>query len=256
MHINSISCGQGGPSLFLIVAAGEGVFPASVVITADTGWENDCLWSTGERTNAATFFNQVTKPLAEEYGMSAYFVRAQDGNGVPLPPLQDTQALGTEDIPLFGSRGGKLKQSCTSKYKIAAIRQQLRRLGATTATTNMGLTVDEVHRMRTNDVKWETKAYPLIDAGIYRATIQEQLDKRKIPYLVTSQCDGCPHKDFPRWQRTSPGTLIELAEFEAKFNGEFFLTGARIPLLQAIDRMSARKSMDMFEPCDDGYCFV
>ena len=43
MHIKSISCGQGAPSLFLIVMAGEGMFPADVVIVADTGWENDML---------------------------------------------------------------------------------------------------------------------------------------------------------------------------------------------------------------------
>lgn len=256
MHINSISCGQGGPSLYLIVAAGEGLFPADIVITADTGWENDCLWSTGERTDAATFFHEVTKPLAEEYGFDAFFVRANDGDGVPLPPLQDTQWPNKQDIPLYGSRGGKLNQSCTSKYKVAAIRQQLRRMGARSATTNLGITMSEIGRMKPNDVLWETKAYPLIETRIYRATIEEDLNRRGIPFLVTSQCDGCPHKDFPRWNRTSMETINTLAEFESRFNGEFFLTSSRIPLEQSIEQMRAKQSMDIFEPCDDGYCFV
>lgn len=111
MHINSIACGQGGPSLFLIIAAGEGLFPAEVVLTADTGWERDMLWSTGERTDARTFFEQVTKPLAEEYGMEAHFVRTRHSDGSLYADLPDTQNIVNVDIPLFGSNGGKLKQS-------------------------------------------------------------------------------------------------------------------------------------------------
>jgi len=157
-HIDAISCGQGGPSLFLIIAAKEyNLFSADVVIVADTGWENDMLRTDGRRSDARTFFEEVTKPLAVEYGLDAYFVRANDGNGKPLPPLQDTQRLvGSRievDIPMFGSNGGRLHQSCTSKYKVSAIRQQLRRLAAKTANSYLGITMDEVHRMKESEVE-------------------------------------------------------------------------------------------------------
>lgn len=263
MHINSISCGQGAPSLFLIVAAGEGLFPAEVVITADTGWENDMLWNNGRRTDAKTFFDEVTKPLAEEYGMEAYFVRAVDGQGEPLPDLQDTQWRHKEDIPMFGSEGGRLKQSCTSKYKKAAMRQQLRRLGAKTATSNLGITVDEVHRIKPNvDVKWETLNWPLVinNQGVkyYRATIEEELNRRGIPFLVTSECDGCPHKDYARWMRTSPQAIAELTEFENRFNGDFFLTDRIVSLPIALEDMkNGTPPNNIFNDfCDEGYCFV
>ena len=196
MHINSISCGQGAPSLGLIVMAGQGVFPAEVVIVADTGDENDMLWSTGERSNAQEFFEAVTKPLAEEYGLQAAFVRANDGEGKPLPPLHHTQRLTADgrveiDMPLFGSRGGRLKQTCTSKYKKYAVRQELRRRGADTATTNLGLTVSEAQRVRPNtDVQWETLAWPMLFIQkTYRSDIVLQMDAMAIPYLVTSECD-------------------------------------------------------------------
>jgi len=94
MHINSISCGQGAPSLFLIVAAAElRLFDATIVIVADTGWENDMLWNNGRRTDARTFFEDVTQPLAEEYGMQAAFVRSLDKHGRAYPVLQDAQFL-------------------------------------------------------------------------------------------------------------------------------------------------------------------
>jgi hypothetical protein len=265
MHINSISCGQGAPSLFLIVLAGEGYFDADVVITADTGWETDMLWSDGNRTDAETFFNEVTKPLANRYDIDAMFVRTLNRDGNRYPALQDAQSPGKEDIPMYGSNGGKLRQSCTSKWKKQAIRQELRRRGARTAISYLGLTMSEVHRIRPNDVQWESLAWPMIgypgrpewNQAWYRVQADEGLNKRGIPYLITSQCDGCPHKDFFRWSNNTPEKIEELTEFEAQWNGEQFLTRELIPLPQAIERMRARKPTDeLFDVCENGYCFV
>ena len=277
-HINSISCGQGAPSLFLIVMAGEGMFPADVVIVADTGWENDMLWNTGQRTTAREFFEQVTKPLAESYGIDAAFVRAVDGNGDEQPPIHlDQRLVGDKveiDIPLYGSRGGQLSQSCTQKWKVRAIRQELRRRGATTATTALGLHRREVHRIKPSDVQWQLSSWPLCDMmqtldggsvsmGIGktwdRASIESEMNRRNVPYIVTSECDGCPHKDkdWARWQRTSPETIDELAAFEAQFDGQFFLTSYRKPLKEALALMEHDNSTgSIFDGCDSGYCFV
>lgn len=204
MHINSISCGQGAPSLYTIVMAGTGLFPADVVIVADTGWETDCLWSNGNRSDAREFFNEVTEPLCREFGIEAKLVRANNGVGVPLLPIPDTQRLSEKveiDIPLYGSMGGRLKQSCTSKWKVSAVRQELRRMGAETATTALGLHSGESHRLKRNDVQWQLRRWPLLDVeethsgglqdmGIGRRFSREfctnQLKKMNIPYLVTS----------------------------------------------------------------------
>lgn len=258
-HINSISCGQGAPSVYLLLMAHQGIFPADVVIVADTGGENDMLWSTGERTTAREFFERVTKPLAEEFGFDVAFVRANDGNGQPLPDIMSVQRIADDgkfeiDLPLFGSQGGRLQQSCTSKWKKAAVRQELRRRGATTATTNLGLTMDELHRMKSNDVKWERLHWPmLLNEKTYRVECEQKLAAAGIPWIVRSQCDFCPHKNAFRWGMSSPKTLNEAAEFEASFNGEFFLSSKRIPLKMVLD---APVTGDLFEGCDQGYCFV
>jgi hypothetical protein len=84
----------------------------------------------------------VTKPLAEEFGMSAHFVRANDKHGQPIPDIMSNQSVVDGkikiDLPMFGSNGGRLSQSCTEKWKKQAIRQQLRRMGAKKATVNLG----------------------------------------------------------------------------------------------------------------------
>lgn len=259
MHLNAISNGQGAPSTMLLILAGESEespCKATLSITADTGWENDMLWSTGERTTAREYFERVTQPLAREYEIEAVFVRPRDKNSQPRPPIPEIQAPNHIDIPLFGSQGGRMMQTCTSKWKIAAIRQELRRRGASTATTYLGLTMSEVHRMKPTDREWNQHAYPLIERHIYRVTCQAELERMGIPYLVTTECDGCPHKDPARWQRTSPATIKQLATFEARFKGEFYLTRTLIPLEEAIEKMDTGQ-LELFDNCDGGgYCFT
>jgi len=293
MHINSISCGQGAPSLALIVMAGNGMFPAELVITADTGWENDMLWSTGERTTAREFFERVTKPLAEKYGMEAAFSRSLDQYSKPIDPIpmsitKKRALAGTPsypgkwygiDIPMFGSDGGRMSQSCTSKWKIAAIRQELRRRGADTAICAIGLHREEARRVKPSDMQWVKHIWPLLDWGedmngdqhelgigreYNRQGAQDILAQVGVPYLVTTECDGCPHKDIARWDRTSPETIAQLAEFEKQFNGELFLTVSRVPLLDGIEALRLTKPKPkknqgqdaLSDVCDSGYCFV
>ena len=268
-HINVISCGQGGPSLWLIEMAANGLFDCDLVAVADTGDENDMLWSTGKRTTAKEFFEQVTKPLANKHGFDAAFVRANDKSGNPLPPLHIKQLQynggnnGTNgvqsDLPLFGTDGGRLNQSCTSKWKIAAIRQEMRRRGAASATVALGLLMDEVHRIKPSNVKWAKNIWPMITIQkLYRVEVEGLLKSANIPYLIRSECDKCPHKNFFRWNQTSEGAIQEAADFEAKVGkGQFFLTPYRIPLIDAIAEMRQGQTIRMFDDnCDSGYCFT
>jgi hypothetical protein len=254
-HIEAISNGLGGQSMFMLVLAAEEHIEATVSITADSGAEYDCLWSTGERTTAQEYFESVVRPYATAHGIEAVFVRANDGEGRPLPGLIERMRIvnGPAGVPMFGSEGGRMIQSCTGKYKIRAIRQELRRRGATTARTAIGLTISEAARMRLSDVQWCQHYWPLVDLKLYRATIQDELDTRGIPYLVSTECDMCPHKDRARWERTAPETIEMTASLEASMPGLFF-TDQRVPLKRAIKNMGSQPSL--FDGCDSGYCFV
>ena len=255
VHIEAISNGMGSQSMMMCVLAAEGKIPATLSISADTGSELDCLWSTGERTTAKEYFDQVIEPYCRENGLEAVFVRAQDKWGNELPPLIEKikNELHPCGVPLFGSRGGRIQQNCTGKYKIRAIRQELRRRGATTARCAIGLTLSETERMKISDVKWCQNYWPLIDLKLHRGAIQEKLGSRGIPYLVSTQCDMCPHKDRVRWERTSPEMIDQIAKIEAGLPGLYF-TDQRIPLKQAIANMPSQPSF--FDSCDSGYCFT
>jgi len=254
MHIEAISNGMGSQSMMMLVLAAEGKIPAKLSITADTGSENDCIWSTGERTSAKEYFDRVIEPYSSENGINAVFVRVQDKNGKELPAIIDLMRQGkSAGVPMFGSMGGRNLQSCTGKYKIRAVRQELRRRGAITARTAIGLTIAETERMKISDVKWNFHYWPLVDLKLYRATIQENLVERGIPYLLSTECDMCPHKDKARWERTSSIIIEELSKIEKNLPGLYF-TDQRIPLKEAVKNFPSQPSF--FDGCDSGYCFT
>ncbi len=258
--------------MLLFIMACRREIPATVSITADTGWEKDRLWSNGRRASSRTYFDEIAIPLSRQYGFDARFVRAVDKDKVPLMGLREYLIKVAEsgnfnnlNIPMFGSKGGRVRQRCTEKMKIRACRQEARRMGAKTNCNAQGIHAEEADRRMSGDflrmdgkwsifqttvdkegtpLKWMTHYYPLVDLGMTRNQCQRALVKENIPYIISTECDGCPHKDLARWERTSEGTLAELVDIESKFNGLFFFTSKRIPLLESISEMKAEREKD------------
>jgi hypothetical protein len=291
--IESISNGLGSQSMFLMLLASKGIIPARISITADTGSELDCLWNNGRRTSAKIYFNEVVAPFASKYSLDARFVQAVRKDKIPLPSIiEHTKSmiasgkLNGIKIPLFGSKGGRLGQSCTGRWKIEAIKQEARRMGATRLITVQGIhfaeagrrvkgiklpnphgewTLYQDTRIRKVDgikteipVLWCQHYYPMVDRGYGRITAQKALEAEKIPYLISSQCDCCPHNDLDRWLRHTPEVLIEIASVEASMKGKFFFTDERIPLIEAIAVKSAKpkSTLDPTFGCEGSYCGV
>lgn len=272
-HVESISNGLGAQSIWLLVMAIRGKIPATVSITADTGWEEDCVWNNGRRTAAHTYYHEVVVPLCKGSRVTPYFVRAnlrdKETRMVSLHAhtlaCAEAGMLNNIKIPVFGSRGGRMKQSCTQRWKVSAINQLLRKLGAKTARTAQGIHFGEADRrvkgkftgvhggwsiyqstIRRNKIdipiKWLSHYYPLVDLKLRREDIVELVKAEGIPYLHSSECDLCPHKDLARWERTSEETLDQGERLEEAMGGQFFLTDRRIPLRLAIAAMQADRA--------------
>lgn len=300
MHLESISNGLGAPSVWLLILAIRKEIPATVSISADTGWENDRIWNTGRRSTNEQYFNEVIVPLCKGSHVTPRFVRTVDENKLELDSLReivlrDALKGRPSHIPLFGSNGGRLGQSCTDKMKIRAIRQEARRMGAKTNCNAQGIHFYEAdrrikgrflrmegewsiyqtqvtenvrdkatgeRRKVTKDIKWQTHYYPGVDRKMSRADIYRAVEKEGIPYLVSSECDLCPHQDLARWERKSPEVIEDGARIEALFKGKFFFTPLRIPLKEAIAEMKRKratnpgKDSDLDFGCGNAICGV
>ncbi len=265
MHLEYIANGLGAPSLMMVMMAIKGELPATVAIAADTGWELDRLWTTGRRSTNQQYFDEVVVPLCKGSKVKPVFVRAVDENKRPLIGLgefimREAESGTISHIPMFGSKGGRMMQSCTDKWKIRAIRQEARRMGAKTARGAQGIHFTEaVRRVKgkfigmegkwsvyrttvtrkkvVTEIKWCSHYYPLVDLKMTRESIYREVERAGVPYIISSECDLCPHKDFARWDRTSPAVIDEAEKIETLLGGKFFFTDRRLPIRQAIEDM-------------------
>lgn len=325
MHLEALSNGMGAPSMLAFHYACEGKIPARISITADTGSEQHRLLINGpqERISAAEFYQTYVEPKGKEYGVECFFVRSKFKDGEPRPALweQVKQSILSGEyptrihIPLFGSEGGRLKQSCTESWKVKAIKQCARSLGATSMRTAQGLhsaeftnraetriplgliggfqtygSVDRVvvtkepptgglfhfdnagnptlvtsayETIEVRPIKWLSHYYPLGEGPLKmnRAEIRAECDRLGLPYLKTSECDICPHKDYWRWLDTPPEVIDEIAYYESLMKGEYFFTPLRVPLKEALRIMASKYEGKMFSDvadfgCANSYCGV
>lgn len=291
MHIDYVANGMGSQSMYLLYLAAQKRIPATVSLTADTGWETDCDLNDGTKTTAVEFFNKHIKPYADRHNIDAYFVQAKDKAGVPLPALPDFLAEKAArgkagSVPLFGSRGGRLMQSCTEKWKIRGMKQHIRSMGATSGRSAQGIHWGERARRvkgvfigeengfsiyrssyttgkgEVVETKWLTHYYPLVDLQMTREDTRRELERLGIPYLISSECAGCPHADPWRWLRRTTETIDKLAILEASFNGEYFFTQECRPLKDVIAGYRKRRDDQggLFDTadfgCTDGVCGV
>lgn len=259
--INVVSNGMGAPSMALLVLASQGKLKVDYSITANTGSEKDMLMSDGSRMRAIEYLLGTVEPFCQKNNIKFGYPRAKDKDGKELNSIWDNLKDGnTTGVPMFGSNGGRLIQTCTGKYKIRAVRQFLRNEGIDKCKMYLGLTSNEIHRIKEADVKWAENWWPLIfDFKMGRMDCIRLVEGAGIIYPVNTQCDNCPHKDGERWLNTASWVIDELEQMEKEMPGLFF-SNLRIPIRQAIKEYEKMEAQgDLFEnkkACVSGYCFT
>ena len=199
-------------------------------------------------------------------------------------------------IPAFTLRAGqrgRLKRQCTADYKIAPIEYEVRRrllargLAAQTKTAIrvkrgvhvvawLGISLDEVARMKPSRTAWITNQWPLIERRMTRHDCVLWLQRRGLPVPRKSSCRIYPYHDDRYWQQMrdqSPDDWHGVVDFDASLRenraarfvatatGELFLHSSCVPLAEVDLRTpTERGQMSLFETdsdvCDEGYCFI
>lgn len=270
----SLSLGAGVQSTVLALMAerGEhGLQKPDVAIFADTGWEPPSVYE-----HLDWLQKQLSYPVIR---LSAGNIRdnilagtSPDGNGY----------LG---IPAFlrdkDGAPGKASRQCTTKYKIKPINRYLRkRLGAqpgrrapkdARAEIWIGLSIDEVYRIKPSREEWADNRFPLIELELSRGQLQKWFaDNYPGRYLPRSACIGCPYRDNSQWKWLKvhdPDSFddavfvdralreIPLVKNAISRQGQAFLHRSRIPLAQVdLDDVQDYDEM-MLEECE-GVCGV
>lgn len=175
-----------------------------------------------------------------------------------------------------GSRGAGSRR-CTRDYKIRVIRRTAKKLlglkgrlpRRQVATSWIGISTDEAHRMKPTGEIWIENTWPLIDKGLSRSDCKVWMKAAGYPEPPRSACYFCPYHGAEEWlrlKRTEPEEFQKAVEFERELQtvlaehdevtkGVPFLWPGLTPLDQT-DFEDAPGQPDLFGNECEGMCGV
>lgn len=219
-------------------------------VFADTGWEPEYVYR-----HLDWLEEQLDYPL----------IRVSDGD-IKTNLKQGRTVSGHRfvDVPLFtvnpDGKKGMLRRQCTSHYKVRPIYREIRKRAGgkrgrpfpkdTYAEMWLGISRDEVARIKPSREPWVEHRWPLVDLGMSRQDCVEWF-AAEYPgrHLPRSACVICPYRSDEHWlelKRSEPDSYDEAVKFDAwlrnsttnpvreLLNGRPYLHASRRPLASVI----------------------
>lgn len=256
MKILSLGAGVQSSTLALMAEKGE-IDRPDCAIFADTGWEPKSVYAWLEWLES-----QLSYPV---YRVSAGNIRKS---------LLDENSRYAA-IPFFTSNGGIGRRQCTNEYKIQPIERKTRELIGLAkgerakehhAFMMIGISTDEIQRLKPSRNKWQTNIWPLIDKGMSRADCLSWMQKNDYPLPEKSSCIGCPYHSNQYWRemrQKDPEAWKDacFVDEQLRVNGarkkmqfKEFMHPSLVPLRDA--QLGDDRTVDMFNNECEGICGV
>lgn len=152
------------------------------------------------------------------------------GEALELFKSRDGRTISRTNIPFFtdddGVAGKIMGRSCTADYKIKPILKKARELGGikrgqkTVGVVQwIGISLDEVHRMKVSRDPWAENVWPLVDMRMRRHDCLLWMERNGYPKPPRSSCVFCPFHNDHEWRRLrdeEPEAFAEAVAFEKK----------------------------------------
>ncbi len=182
---------------------------------------------------------------------------------------------------------GMMKRQCTSNYKIRPIEKKIRQLlgykkgervnlNLVKVEQLLGISTDEMRRVRMNKLRYIENQYPLInDFGMSRQDCIMWMKNNNYPTPTRSACYFCPFNKTSAWlhmKKNDPQSFAKAIEIDKtirntdtykknvpkEYENKYFLHSSCEPLEKITE--IAEKQEDMFDGfdsiCDEGMCGV
>lgn len=218
-----------------------------------------CLGEFGDRPDVAVFADTGAEPesvyrwleVLEDWGA---------GRGIPIEKVsygnlkEDFLAFAegrksrASMLPLFVESAAdpvvaaKVFRQCTRDYKINPIKAVARSMGATAEDPVemwIGISLDEVQRMKPSQVRYIVHRWPLIERRMRRHDCLLWMEEHGLPSPPRSACYFCPFRSNSEWLRLredDPEAWDAAVEFDSRvrslpgMRGETFLHRSLKPL--------------------------
>jgi hypothetical protein len=200
-NVLNLGAGVQSSTLALMAAAGEiGPMP-DFAIFADTQAEPISVykWLDWLETQLPFPVHRVTQGNMTEAMMT--FRTAKDGRVWTKSMIPAFMQAPDGSIGLLG-------RSCTAEYKITPILQNLRKLcGIKRGEKNLqitqwiGISYDEIQRMKPSRDKWTQHRWPLVEREMRRHDCIAWLKQNGFPEPPRSACSYCPFHNNTEWRK-------------------------------------------------------
>jgi len=266
LRVLSFGAGVQSTVLLLMAAKGEIKPMPDVVIFADTQFEPASIYTHLE------WCKQELKKLTNDR-VQLEIVSEGNLKQDELHRKKGTKIGKFSAIPFF-TQNGLGKRECTGLYKIEPVRKKVRQIlgykkGERVAKTTlveqwMGISTDELERVKENKVKWTINRFPLIEMGMSRGDCYQWF-KKHYPNkpLAKSACIACPYHNNSMWRgmkTNDPVSWEEACQFDeairklgSKGDNQYVHSSAK-PLRTA--DLGDDKTPDLFLGECDGMCGV
>lgn len=226
IHILSLGAGVQSSTLALMAAASEVTPMPHCAIFADTQAEPKSVyvWLDWLEKQLPFPVHRVTKGSLTE--MALRIRDRKDGSGQWAKSVIPAYVKNPD-----GSRG-IMQRQCTYDYKmLPLVRTALREMKAAKAKSVVqwiGISLDEVHRMKPSREARITHRWPLVDAGMKRHDCLRWMQAKSFPKPPRSACVYCPYHSDAEWRRLrdeEPEEFAAAVKFDADYREVKRVTG-------------------------------
>ena len=192
--INVISLGAGKQSSYMLLTALEGAykFKPDLAIFSDTGCEPDYVYS---------YVEWLKDYVKTKYNFDIVIVSAGNIVEDTLNYLQGKRKR-VAALPLrLSGNGGLIMRQCTNDYKIAPLRKHLQTIrNGNKIRLWIGISLDEIERIKDSSVKYIENYYPLIEKQIRIDRIIHWFSENNMREPGKSACLICPFHSDNYWK--------------------------------------------------------
>lgn len=195
-HILSLGAGTQSTDVLLRGLRGEFGEVPSHAIFADTGNESKGVY---------TYLEWLQKYVDKEYSFTIDVVAAGNIYEDALAYLEGTRKR-YEGIPYYTKnpitgKKGILRRQCTGDYKIRPVRKYIRKVLPKVKKVSLwlGISYDEMQRMKQANVKWITHRFPLIEKRLKRIDCIHNFKAYGLAVPMRSSCVVCPYHSDNYW---------------------------------------------------------
>lgn len=168
-----------------------------------------------EKSNVIEYVNELLIPKLASVGVELIIVKKSEYSKVDLYKGENTLPL----IPVYTDKG-MAPTFCSSEWKARVVHRYLNAwMPADNCRTWLGMSADEMKRVRVSSMRWNQNFYPLLDEEFNLCydredCIREVTETAGWPRPPRSSCWMCPNQTSEDWAETTPEDMKRAQQFE------------------------------------------